>query len=212
MTNVPSVVFFSSFFFLATKAYPTSFLSHFLLKNLIMQILFFSIYFMPPFHSDAFIINVDNHVSWCMDSNINHFTNVRWPKSVTFTKGIADGLAIKTFRMVHWNLQDNQGCFHHNATHDAAWVLDLPHLLHGSKQANNHFPHPHGMCMQQLNNYTGSQLQYPLFFLWQRIQNKYKHQTIIEHFIFTSIVLSLDGDNNDSPPLPMPSCPVLMSN
>ena len=51
---------------------------------------------MPPFNYDAFIIGVDNHSSWCMDSNINHFTKVWWPKNVTFTKGIADGLAKKT--------------------------------------------------------------------------------------------------------------------
>ena len=35
---------------------------------------------MPPFDSDAFIIGVDNQSSRCMDSNINHFTNVQWPK------------------------------------------------------------------------------------------------------------------------------------
>ena len=32
---------------------------------------------MPPFDSDAFIIDVDNHASRCNGSNINHFTNVR---------------------------------------------------------------------------------------------------------------------------------------
>ena len=84
---------------------------------------------MPPFDSDAFIIGVDKHASRCMDSNMNHFTNVQRPKNVTFTKGIGDGLATKAFGMVHWHLQGHQGYLHHIAIHDAAWVPGLPHSL-----------------------------------------------------------------------------------
>ena len=39
---------------------------------------------MPPFDSYAFIIGVDNHASRCMDSNLNHFTDVQWPKNAAF--------------------------------------------------------------------------------------------------------------------------------
>ena len=126
--------------------------------------------------------------------------------------------------MVHWNLQDNQGCLHHIAMHDAVWVSDLPPALlsphNVSQQANDHFPHPHGKCMQQLSNKCKPSWQHwqfvktipldPHFFihlqawkklaLWQKIQSKYKHQSIIEHLTFASIVLDSEGENNDSPP------------
>ena len=67
-------------------------------------------------------------------------------------KGIADGLAIKAVGMVLWNLQDDQGRFHHIAIHYAAWVPDLPRALLSPQQANDHFSCPHGMYMQQLSN------------------------------------------------------------
>ena len=85
---------------------------------------------LPPLDSDAFIIGVDNLASRCIDSNIYCFTNVRHPKNMTFTKGIASW-------MVHWHSQDNQGQLHHIAIHDASLVLDLPQALLSPQHRSN---------------------------------------------------------------------------
>ena len=42
-----------------------------------------------------------------------------------------------------------------------------------------------------------------------KFQSKCKHQAIIEHLTFASIVLDSEGENNDSPPLPMLPLPTI---
>ena len=111
---------------------------------------------MPPFNSDAFIIGVDNHASRCMNANVNHFTKLQHPKQKVDTKGITDGLTIKAFGTIHWNITDDQGRIHHVAIDDSAFIPVLPLALlspqHWSQQANNHFPMTHGTIMEQYSH------------------------------------------------------------
>ena len=102
---------------------------------------------MPPFDSDVFIIGVDNHVYRCMDSNINHFTNVRRPKNVSFTKGIAVRLAIKVFGMVDWNLQDDQGCLHQQSMMQLGLQTSHKHCFLHNIEANKQMITSHDLMV-----------------------------------------------------------------
>ena len=44
---------------------------------------------MPPFESNAFIIEIDNHASRCMDFCKKHSSDLKQTKSGTLTKGVA---------------------------------------------------------------------------------------------------------------------------
>ena len=68
---------------------------------------------MPPFDSDAFIIGIDNHASRCMGNHKKHFFSLKQTKSGTLTKGIAEGLEIKAYSTVHWNIMDDLGQLHY---------------------------------------------------------------------------------------------------
>ena len=119
--------------------------------------------------------------------------------------------------------------------YDAAWFPDLPHELffphYWSKQEKTHFQCPHDMCMPQLSNKckifgnsSNSLKQFhwipskthsfdlssgtAKFWLFDKtFQNKYKHQSVIEHPTFVRIISDFDGDNNDSLLFPVLTLP-----
>ena len=182
---------------------------------------------MPPFDSDAFIIGVDNHASCCMDANVNHFTNLRRPKQKVVTKGITDGLTIKVFGTVHWNITDDRGRIHHVAIDDSAFVPNLPHALlspqHWSQQANDHFPMPHGTIMEQYSHecklYWGQKkfvktipldpkYNTPRFYsasgsakfrlFNNTFETKFQDQVAGEHLTFANIISDSEGEEDDS--------------
>ena len=99
---------------------------------------------------------VNDHASCCMDDNVNHFTNLRCPKQKVVTKGITDGLTIKAFGIIYWNITDHRGHIHHIAINDSALVPDLPHALlslqHWSQQAKDYFPMPCGTILEQYSH------------------------------------------------------------
>ena len=111
---------------------------------------------MPPFNSDAFIIRIDNHLSRCIDHCKKHFTDLKWTKSGTLAKGIAEVLKIKAYGTVHWNIADNHDQVHHLVIKQAAYIPDLPQALlspqHWSQQANDNFPCFFGTKMEQYSD------------------------------------------------------------
>ena len=81
-----------------------------------------------------------------------HFSNLKLTKSGTLTKGIAEGLEIKAYGIIYWNIVDDLGQVLHLATKQAAYVPDLPYALlspqHWS-QANNNFLNCYDTKMEQ---------------------------------------------------------------
>ena len=143
------------------------------------------------FDSDAFIIGVDNHVLCCMDAKVNHVTNLRRPKQKVVTKGIIDGLTIKTFGTVHWNITDNQGRLHHMAIDNSALVPDLPHALlspqHWSQKANDHFPIPHGTIMEQCKLYWGQKNSLTQFrWILSTTLHVFIWHLVLQNFVFST--------------------------
>ena len=66
------------------------------------------------FH-DVFIIGINNHASSCMDIAKTISYNLEQSKSCTLTKGIAGGLEVSDYGIVHKNIMDYSGQVHHLA-------------------------------------------------------------------------------------------------
>lgn len=80
------------------------------------------------FH-DVFIIGINNHASSCMDIAKTISYNLEQSKSCTLTKGIAGGLEVSDYGIVHKNIMDYSGQVHHLAVKQAAHVFDLSYAL-----------------------------------------------------------------------------------
>ena len=75
------------------------------------------------------------------------------PNTKSSYKIILDGLTIKAFGVVHWDIANDQGCLHYIANHNSALVL--PALLsqqHWNLEANDHFLMPQGTIMDQYSH------------------------------------------------------------